>query len=189
MGGQVEGGSRYVSGGGGRCRWVEVGGGWMGRWFVFVVCGGGGEGGEGLSCQLLPACGSSSPTVCRKSLAPPLTRYTGKPWALPPAPPHLTRYAGKLWALTPAPPPHLTRYAGKPWALVLIIVGGSLLLAALFAPLVPILCCAPNRGGRPILMQAILNIRKRTKGPPRGCGVSLVVTDIEGYSGAVEGRG
>ena len=63
-----------------------------------------------------------------------------------------------------------------------------LLLLAL-APLAPYLCCAPIHGGRPIAIQAIINMRKRFKGPPQGGNVAVVVTDIEGYSGECGGGG
>ena len=50
-------------------------------------------------------------------------------------------------------------------------------------PACPYLCCAPVQGGRPIAIQAVVNMRKRLMGPPQGCVVAVVVTDIEGYSG------
>ena len=34
-------------------------------------------------------------------------------------------------------------------------------------------------GGRPVLWQSLLDMRKRIKGPPLGGKVSIVVTDIE----------
>ena len=96
---------------------------------------------------------------------------------------HITRWLGVThhllaWCLTTC-----HRYRAFPWALPIIVVCGLLLLLVVAVPLAPYLCCAPSRGGRPIAIQAVINMRKRLKGPPQGCPVAEVVTDIEGYSG------
>ena len=45
------------------------------------------------------------------------------------------------------------------------------------------LCVLPERRqGRPLVVQALLNMRKRVQGQPRHGLMSIVVTDIEGYS-------
>ena len=75
------------------------------------------------------------------------------------------------------------RYRASSWVIPLIVVVSFLLLAVALAPLAPYLCCAPVQGGRPIAIQAMINMRKRFKGPPQGGNVAVVVTDIAGYSG------
>lgn len=39
-----------------------------------------------------------------------------------------------------------------------------------------------RRGSRPQMLQNLIDMRKRLKGPPQGGVVSIVVTDIQGFS-------
>ncbi len=56
------------------------------------------------------------------------------------------------------------------------------IMAACMGRRVTYLSCY-RRGKRAALLQNYLNLRKRVKGEPLGGQVSIVVTDIEGYSG------
>ncbi|PNG99169.1 Adenylate cyclase, partial [Tetrabaena socialis] len=67
-------------------------------------------------------------------------------------------------------------YVERPWAVVLIVLGGLLIAAW-----VTYLSCY-RRGKRAAILQNYYNLRKRVKGEPLGGQVSIVVTDIEGYS-------
>ena len=40
-----------------------------------------------------------------------------------------------------------------------------------------------RRGARPQLVQDMINLRKRLRGMPQGGALSIVITDIEGFSG------
>ncbi|GLI65643.1 hypothetical protein VaNZ11_009242 [Volvox africanus] len=67
-------------------------------------------------------------------------------------------------------------YELYPWAVVLIVLGGLLVLSWLTFQM-----CF-RRGKNAAIVQGIFNIRKRIQGEPVGRQVSIVVTDIEGYS-------
>lgn len=45
-----------------------------------------------------------------------------------------------------------------------------------------------RRGSRPVMLQNLIDMRKRLRGPPVGGDrISVVTTDVEGFSGAREG--
>ena len=44
-----------------------------------------------------------------------------------------------------------------------------------------------RRGQRPAVLQKLIDVRKRLRDPPTSGPVSIVVTDVEGFSGDVEG--
>ncbi|GIL91787.1 hypothetical protein Vretifemale_19327, partial [Volvox reticuliferus] len=67
-------------------------------------------------------------------------------------------------------------YEQFPWAVVLIVLGGLLVLSWLTFQM-----CF-RRGKNAAIVQSCFNIRKRIQGEPVGRQVSVVVTDIEGYS-------
>lgn len=74
-------------------------------------------------------------------------------------------------------------YQARPWAVVLIVLGGLIIAAW-----VTYLMCY-RRGKRAAILQNYYNLKKRVKGEPLGGQVSIVVTDIEGYSGEKEKGG
>ena len=67
-------------------------------------------------------------------------------------------------------------FSDNPWMIAIIVVVVLLLLLwSLYQ-----MCF--RRKGRPILVQSMLNMRKRVKGEPTGGVITVVNTDIEGYS-------
>ena len=44
-----------------------------------------------------------------------------------------------------------------------------------------------KRGRRPAMLQKMIDMRKRLRGPPTSGTISIVVTDIEGFSGDERG--
>ncbi|KXZ47811.1 hypothetical protein GPECTOR_32g423 [Gonium pectorale] len=80
---------------------------------------------------------------------------------------------GRRLTCVPVKTPWVQRY---PWVVVLIVLGGLLVAAWL-----TYLSCY-RRGKRAAILQNYYNLRKRVKGEPLGGQVSVVVTDIEGYS-------
>ncbi|GIL61956.1 hypothetical protein Vafri_16318 [Volvox africanus] len=73
-------------------------------------------------------------------------------------------------------------YVLYPWAVVLIVLGGLLVLSWLTFQM-----CF-RRGKNAAIVQGCFNIRKRIQGEPVGRQVSIVVTDIEGYSDLMKQR-
>ena len=54
--------------------------------------------------------------------------------------------------------------------------------ASLFSPLATCRFALFKSGRRPELLQNMLDLRKRLRGPPKGPRVTIVVTDIEDFS-------
>ena len=64
-----------------------------------------------------------------------------------------------------------------PWIFIIVaLVTAAALMAAVWFFLL-------RRANRPQVLQNIIDMRKRLKGPPTSGTVSLVITDIEGFSG------
>eukprot|EP00200_Dunaliella_tertiolecta_P019164 CAMPEP_0202400750 /NCGR_PEP_ID=MMETSP1128-20130828/2982_1 /ASSEMBLY_ACC=CAM_ASM_000463 /TAXON_ID=3047 /ORGANISM="Dunaliella tertiolecta, Strain CCMP1320" /LENGTH=1520 /DNA_ID=CAMNT_0049004399 /DNA_START=82 /DNA_END=4641 /DNA_ORIENTATION=- len=72
----------------------------------------------------------------------------------------------------PKPSEHFTEE--HPWSIAIIVVGGGGILLALFLFI--------RSRVEPSLIQQFINMRKRVKGKPTEGPVSIVITDIEGYS-------
>ncbi|GAX81930.1 hypothetical protein CEUSTIGMA_g9358.t1, partial [Chlamydomonas eustigma] len=71
------------------------------------------------------------------------------------------------------PPPW---WQQMPWLLVIIALAGAFTIMAV------VLTCIYKRSVRPKILQDMLDMRKRIKGQPISGMVSIVVTDIEGFS-------
>lgn len=70
--------------------------------------------------------------------------------------------------------------ARNPWLIGVIVAVGTILCTAFML----FLCL--NRRTRPAFVQSLFNMRKRLTGAPRSGQVSIVNTDIEGYSGEMD---
>ena len=93
---------------------------------------------------------------------------------------HSSRYSWLPDCHYPPPPPPPSR---NPWLPAVIAVACVLLIALVVGPLLPYFCFSPIPGGRPIWVQQGMQIKKRLLGEPREGPCSVVVTDIEGYTG------
>ena len=72
-------------------------------------------------------------------------------------------------------------WKSMPWAIALISIAGFAALMELVWYLFL------RRGGRLHVLKGMINMRKGTRGPPTAGTVSIVVTDIERFSGAWRG--
>jgi hypothetical protein len=81
---------------------------------------------------------------------------------------------------TPAPPPVESKWAGKATSTSIAVIGSFLAACALLALL--ILIFRPS-GYRSATKRAWDQVKWRLQGMPKSGTISVVVTDIEGYSG------
>lgn len=68
------------------------------------------------------------------------------------------------------------------WAIAVIIVGSAVLLGGVIGGF-----CLYQGSRRFKLVQRLVNLHKRVKGEPTAGVISIVNTDIEGYSGGTQG--